>query len=53
MDERDNARLAQLLVELARGNCAVLTEIAQLVERILRAIGNAYFRNKADVEDTI
>lgn len=53
MDERDNARLGQLLVELARGNCAVLTEIAQLVERILRAIGNAYFRNKADVEDTI
>ena len=53
MDERDNARLGQLLVELARGNCAVLTEIAQLVERVLRAIGNEYFRNKADVEDTI
>ncbi len=53
MDERDNARLGQLIAELARGNCVVLEEIAQLIERILYAIGNVYFRNKTDVEDAI
>ncbi len=53
MDEKDNARLGLLIMELARGNCAVLEEIAQFIEKILYAIGNTYFKNKADVEDAI
>ena len=53
MDEASNRRLGELIQELAQGNCLALEEIALLIERILRVIGNAYYRNKADVEDEI
>ena len=53
MDEESNNRLGELIKELADGNCFVLEEIALLLERILMTIGNAYYQNRADVEDEI
>lgn len=53
MDEETNKRLGELIIELANGNCWVLEEISLLLERILLAVGNTYFRNYADIEDAI
>ncbi len=53
MDEQDNKRLGELLRRLADGNALVLNEIASLMERLLRVVGNSYYKNHADVEDAI
>ena len=53
MDDETNKRLGELIMELANGNCLVLEEISLLLERILFAVGNTYFQNRADVEDAI
>lgn len=53
MDEAENNRLAELLVELAKGNSLVLSEIALLMEKILYNVGDMYYRNKEDTEDSI
>ena len=53
MNEKDNQRLGELLIELSNGDSSALDGISRLLERILFAIGNAYFRNQADVEDSI
>ena len=43
MDEADNNRLAELLIELAKGNSQVLSEIALLMQKILYSVGIMYF----------
>ncbi len=53
MDEESRNILAELLVQLANGNILVLAEISRLIESLLMAIGNSYYRNRADVEDRI
>ena len=53
MDEADNNRLAELLIELAKGNSQVLSEIALLMQKILYSVGIMYFKNKEDTEDSI
>ncbi len=53
MDEATNKRLGELIMQLADGDVGALDGIAMLIERILRAIGNIYYKNKADVEDAI
>ena len=53
MDEATNKRLGELIMRLAEGEIAVLSEIADIVERVLMSIGNAYYRNRADVEDKV
>ncbi len=53
MDEENNKILGELLIEMGNGNRNALTEIATRIERLLRTIGNVYYRNRADVEDAI
>ncbi len=53
MDEENNKKLGELLVQLSKGNVAALTEIANLLENLLMSIGNVYYQNRADVEDAI
>ncbi len=53
MDDENNKRLSELIIQLAQGNVSALEEIARLVERILISIGNFYYKNRADVEDAI
>ena len=53
MDESENNRLAELLIELAEGNSRGLSEIALLMQNILYSVGIMYFKNKEDTEDSI
>ncbi len=53
MEEYDKKRLGELIVELAKGNAAVLADISSKVEQILKAVGNIYYKNRADIEDAI
>ena len=47
MNESENKRLGELIIELAHGKCEILTEIAYRVEKILRSIGVFYYSNSA------
>ncbi len=53
MNETENNRLAELLIELAAGNTDVLTEIDLRMQKILYFVGIMYFKNKQDTEDSI
>ena len=53
MNEEDNKRLGLLIFALARGDVSVLEDIYLLMVKILYAIGNVYFNQKADIEDVI
>lgn len=53
MDEEENKRLGELIAELAQGNTNALQGIALSMEKILYVIGASYFRNWADVEDSV
>ncbi len=53
MDEQDNKILGELLKRLADGDRSAIGEIAEKIEKILKAIGNIYYRNRADIEDAI
>lgn len=53
MNESENKRLGELIIELAHGKCEILTDIAYRVEKILRSIGVFYYSNSADVDDAI
>ena len=53
MNEEDNKRLGLLIFALARGDVSVLEDIYLLMVKILYAIGNIYFNQKADIEDVI
>lgn len=53
MNEKDNKRLGELIFSLARGNIEALSDIYLLMVKILYAIGNIYFNQKADIEDAI
>lgn len=53
MNEEDNKRLGLLIFALARGDISALEDIYLLMVRILYAIGNIYFNQKADIEDAI
>lgn len=53
MDEEENKRLGELIMELAKGNKAALEGIAAIMEKILFAIGTRSYRNFADAEDAV
>lgn len=53
MDEGTNRRLGELLFELAKDNKNTLSDIYLIMCKILYAIGNIYFRQRADIEDAI
>ena len=53
MDEAENNRLADLLIELAKGNHGVLSDIALIMQKILYSIGFLYYKNKEDTDDSI
>lgn len=53
MNEENNKRLGLLIFALARGDVSVLEDIYLLMVKILYAIGNIYFNQKADIEDAI
>lgn len=53
MNEEDNKRLGLLIFALARGDVSVLEDIYLLMVKILYAIGNIYFTQRADIEDAI
>lgn len=53
MNEEEKKQLSELLAELAQGNAGALQGISLLMEKILYAIGASYFRNWADVEDSV
>ena len=46
MDETENNRLADLLIELAKGNHRVLSDIALMMQKILYSIGFIYYKNQ-------
>ncbi len=53
MDEQENKILGELLKQLGEGKIIVLNQIAERIEPLLKALGNGYYRNRADVEDAI
>jgi RNA polymerase sigma-70 factor (ECF subfamily) len=53
MDQETNKRLGELLFALAYGNIDALSQIYVIMCKILYAIGNIYFPQKADIEDSI
>lgn len=53
MDEESNKRLGELIDELAKGNTLALAEIAPLIQPALKSIGSYYYKNNADIEDSI
>lgn len=53
MNEEDNKRLGRLIFALARGNISVLDEIYQMLAKLLYAVGNIYYSQRADIEDAI
>lgn len=53
MDEATNKRLGELIFELANGNVEALSEIYVIMAKLLYAIGNIYYEQKADVEDAV
>lgn len=53
MDEAENNRLAELLVELAKGNGQVLAEIDIRMQRILYTVGYPYYKDKEKTKDSI
>ncbi len=53
MEETLNTRLGELILEVAKGDLDALDEIAERMNGILKTVGNAYYKNKADVEDAI
>lgn len=53
MNEEDNKRLGRLIFALACGNISVLDEIYQMLAKLLYAVGNIYYSQRADIEDAI
>lgn len=53
MNELENKRLGELLMALGKGKISALTEIAELIKKILYSVGLAYYKNKEDTEDAI
>ena len=53
MEKEINKILGDLLIQLAQKNMGALDEIHHLVGKALYAIGNKFFYQKADIEDTI
>lgn len=53
MNEEENKRLGEALISLGKGNAAALENVASAMQKMLYAIGNAYFDNQADVEDAV
>ena len=53
MNEEANKRLGNLIFSLAHGNIAALADIYMLMVKILYAVGNIYFTQRADIEDAI
>lgn len=52
MNEEDNKRLGRLIFALACGNISVLDEIYQMLAKLLYAVGNIYYSQRADIEDS-
>ena len=53
MNEENKLRLGYLIIDLAKGNGNALSEIYNLMGRVLYAIGNTYFYNYEDVTDSV
>lgn len=53
MDEKGNKRLSELLILLACGKKDALNEIYGIMSKLLYAVGNYYYTQKADIEDAI
>lgn len=53
MNEEENKRLGQLIFALARGEVSALESIYTMMAKLLYAIGNVHFKQKADIEDAI
>lgn len=53
MDEAENNRLAELLVELAKGKGQALSEIDIRMQRILYKVGYSYYKDKEKTNDSI
>ena len=53
MNEEENKRLGKLIFELARGDISALEEIYRIIYKILYAVGNIYYSQRADIEDAI
>ncbi len=53
IEAEENRRLGELILQLAQGNIGALDEIGDLLEPLLKAIGNMYYRNRADIEDEV
>ena len=53
MNEEENKRLGQMIFALARGDISALESIYTMMSKLLYAIGNAHFKQKADIEDAI
>lgn len=53
MNEEENKRLGKLIFKLARGDISALEEIYLIVYKILYAVGNIYYSQRADIEDAI
>ena len=53
MEKEIDKILGDLLIQLAQKNMGALDEIHHLVGKALYAIGNKFFYQKADIEDTI
>ena len=53
MNEEANKRLGNLIFSLAHGNIAALADIYMLMVKILYAVGNIYFTQRADIEDDV
>lgn len=53
MERELNEILGDLLIQLAQKNLDALDEIHRLIGKTLYTIGNKYFYQKADIEDTV
>ncbi len=53
MNEEENKRLGELIIELANGNIQALNDIYLMMSRILYIVGNMYYSTKEDLEDSI
>ena len=53
MDETQERKLAELLLQLKRGDGSVLADIDFLIGKRLRAYANMYYSQKADVDDAV
>ncbi len=53
MDEQGKRRLGVLIRNLALGDTSALGDISLLMEKVLKAVGNSYYKHKVDIEDAI